>query len=261
MGPAALAAIPALFQTGVGVWQALQANKLAKDRPVYQRPEEINQMVQVAKNLAAQRTMPGYNTYADRIGSDAAAAYGRIAEGTAGTGAGLGAAAQMNVGANRALQDLGVANANYYTQNQGTLMNALSSAAPYADREFEWNAAQPYMEAARASAAMREGSLQNMMGGLSSGVSGVNSAMLNERLLEMWGEGKKTSPGTSTFDNGMMTGPPTFDQWAQGQPQTSPFQAALQKIFQFSQSMKQPPYQMDWTGAGGIPSQSTYLPL
>jgi hypothetical protein len=98
------------------------------------------------------------------------------------------------------------------------------------------------MEAARASAAMREGSLQNMMGGLSSGVSGVNSAMLNEQLLEMWGDGKKTSPGTSTFDNNMMAGPPTFDQWAQGQPQTSPFQAALQKIFQFSQYGKQPTY-------------------
>jgi hypothetical protein len=146
-----------------------QRRKAEREREPYKTPEAITDLVSMAENVAGQRRLPGQDIMEQRIASTAAQRAGDVMEGTAGTGAGIGALAMLNRGTAEAQQNLAVDAANYYAQNQRFLANALNTQAQYQDKEYMINQQMPYEAGMRASAMLKEGGMQNLWGAVSSG--------------------------------------------------------------------------------------------
>jgi hypothetical protein len=179
--------LSALVQLGTGVSQAIGGAKAGKeDRPMYEMPEEIKQLLGIAQQQA-YGDMPGYGQAVSNIEQQAATGFSR-AENVAQSGSDLlGYVAASGVGQNRAMNDLAATNAAYRSQQQDALQDALRIVSGYRDKEFELNKLMPFQESQDASAVLREGGIQNMFGGLNS----IASYYLLKDIYGFGGDGKK----------------------------------------------------------------------
>lgn len=178
-----LAAISALLQVGTGIWQGIKGSQAAnEERPTYEMPDEVKQLLGIAQQQA-YGDMPGYQQAKSNIEQQAATGFSR-AENVAQSGSDLlGYVAASGVGQNRAMNELAASNAAYQTQQKERLKDALRIVAGYQDQEFNVNQLQPYQESQDAAAVMREGAIQNIVGGVQGGVSNYMSYDLYSKML------------------------------------------------------------------------------
>ena len=162
----------------LGGSQLFKSGKMHPVRPEYEIPEAEKQALQLAKNMGAQTRLPGQE-----------AIEGQLDETTANTLAtiermGYGGASDINA-ASRAYgnqQDketqLGIAAAGNRQQNLRNLQGALSHYATYEDKKWNLNELQPYEQDSRAKAALYEGGMTNLTGGLKDIAGGLSNVML-----------------------------------------------------------------------------------
>jgi hypothetical protein len=180
-----VAAIPALISAGVGIWQTLKANKLAKEeRPDYQIPQSEKDALSIAQQLATQRELPGQDIMEQNIRSGTASGISRMTEVADSPAMLLGNIANMVGKENQSMNELGIAAANYYTQNQRNLQSSLQRMGQQELSKWQYDEMKPYEEAMHAAATMREGGLQNIVGGVKGAVAGVMSANQNAQIAE-----------------------------------------------------------------------------
>jgi hypothetical protein len=180
-----VAAIPALISAGVGIWQTLKANKLAKEeRPDYQIPQSEKDALSIAQQLATQRELPGQDIMEQNIRSGTASGISRMTEVADSPAMLLGNIANMVGKENQSMNQLGIASANYYTQNQRNLQSSLQRMGQQELSKWQYDEMKPYEEAMHAAATMREGGLQNIVGGVKGAVAGVMSANQNAQIAE-----------------------------------------------------------------------------
>lgn len=166
MLPAILAAVPALFQAGVGLSQMIGGRKQLDNlvRPEYKMPDEIN----TALTLAAQQYSDPYNqasiNAARQVGASAANA---VASGrdTGNLAAMLPAiVAQQNQGYNQ----IAAMTEQQKVQERAALTNMLDIKAKYKDMEWQVNKFGPYKDAYNEGRQRIGAGEQNFFGSLNS---------------------------------------------------------------------------------------------
>ncbi len=166
-----------LGQSAYGLWQAHKGNQMASanKRPTYEIPDEINQNL----NQAQQMALTGLpdeqkQQYVNNIQRSQNFGLGASSDRKGGL-AGLGGLVQQG---NDASMNLLSADAGARRQNQMGLMNARTQLANYKDKAFEFNKANPYYENAAAARAMQGAGAQNIWGGL-----GTTAGALGRRAV------------------------------------------------------------------------------
>ena len=172
---AALAAIPSLFKVGTGIVQGIRGRKLENqyDRPTYQIPQAQEQAL--AESRALTNTgMPGIDQASARLGQGTANASRAIGEAGQSSDQIIKGVTDLYDRELQATENLNMADADFRMRAMGDYMRQLQSMAGFQDKAWETNQQQPWDDAMTASAALREGGIQNV----SSGVKGLTSAAL-----------------------------------------------------------------------------------
>lgn len=183
---AIIQAIPALIKLGSGISQSIKAKKLEKeagDRPEYEIPESIQQMLDKSNALAQMRELPGANIMEERIRGTTSEMASRMQEATAGTGAMLGGLAQLGRQEAAGLQDIGVRGAEFWSQNQQQLMSNLARMGQYEQEQWKQNMLEPYMESKYAEAALRGAGMQNIFGAATDIAGAGSQGMFWSKML------------------------------------------------------------------------------
>lgn len=189
--------IPGLVQLGVGAFQGIKGNQLgSEEQPMMEIPDSIKQMLETSKNLAGQREAPGSRMMKDRIGTDSAAAMSNLLEATAGSGSALGGVGEMTTNTNRALQEQGARDDAFYQTNQGQLLAALEKMGGWQQKQWETNIKEPFDRTMDAAAAMKQGAIQNIYGGISQGIGGALGAA---KLNMLYGNGNGNRNNNNSF--------------------------------------------------------------
>jgi hypothetical protein len=144
-----------LIQSGVGmvgsIYGAIHANKnkkeisaLEKNMPTYTRPEEVKQMLELAKNNAGSRQLPGQGQMEQNIQQAGQSGLRNIQNMSDNPTSSLGAANDLYKSEMNAYNNLAVQQQQYYQTNQDRLSQALNESAKYSDMEFEYNKNAPW---------------------------------------------------------------------------------------------------------------------
>lgn len=162
------AGLQGLMGAGKMITGGIQAKRGKKDlaaleanRPVYERPEEVNQAGQISRLRYLNPNMPGQGLMEQQVGQQQANTLQNIQD--------MGGVAdiyQTQINSNNAMNNIGVQAASQRLQNETNLINQLAVEADYSDKEFDTNTYIPWQEK-RKSALDRIGAgTQNIFGGM-----------------------------------------------------------------------------------------------
>jgi len=164
--------VPATFQKNIGIAQYIKGSEFAKKpRPIYVRPDEIKQMVSMARSQAAQVGLPGEAQTQELLEADVANVI-REASRTGDPNAFLEAVSAATSKKSQATQQLAIAAARNFELRQERLMKVLEIGAAESRYEFDINLYQPYLAAQAAASALKEAGLENVQ----AGVKGMSEA-------------------------------------------------------------------------------------
>lgn len=181
---ALLTTIPSLFKMGTGIAQGIQARKLGKTpRPEYEIPGAATSALDVSKRLAASRELPGQSIMEDKLRTSTASGVEGIKKYTDSPAAAMDYITKLYGGEMGAKNELDIAAAQNYQSNQIGLQGALGDYAKYEDKAFDYNKDAPYQAAMNAAAMLKEGSLQNIFGGLQGATNTMATGMQGKTTL------------------------------------------------------------------------------
>lgn len=201
---ALLSAVPSALQTGAGLIQSIKANKLKKDnkQPVYERPGEIQRYTDIAQSRAASTKLAGQDRIEEKIGA-AGANVRRAAADAADPMSYLQTVSEVAGRESEQIADLGIAASQDKARREKEAQDALLLSAEYADKEFQINKLDPYLQGKAAESALRESAGQNIIGGLT-GLAGTASSMIGipggEKTTVTDGAVSTTPTGVSASD-------------------------------------------------------------
>jgi hypothetical protein len=197
---ALLMSLPALFKTGTGIAQGIRAGQLGKTpRPEFEIPESATSSLDVAKRLASGRELPGQSIMEDKLRGSTAAGASEIKRVADSPVAAMGAISNLYKGEMEGMQNLDIASAQNYINNQKGLAGALDKYAGYEQQKFKYDKIDPYEAAMNASAMLKESSLQNIYGGIQGVTSNLGTGMSGQNSLGMLGK----SGGASGISGGV----------------------------------------------------------
>jgi len=137
----------AKMQMGEGDRMLAEAKALQEGykRPEMMTPQAIQAMVKMAQGQMYQK-MPGATQFENQI--QGATAQGMSAIGEMGAGAeSIGAMAGLYGNQMNQMQNLAGQNAAYQAQGQQSYMNALQGLGDWQQQQWQWNEADPYLQA------------------------------------------------------------------------------------------------------------------
>jgi len=137
----------AKMQMGEGDRMLAEAKALQEGykRPEMMTPQAIQAMVKMAQGQMYQK-MPGATQFENQI--QGATAQGMSAIGEMGAGAeSIGALAGLYGNQMNQMQNLAAQNASYQAQGQQSYMNALQGLGDWQQQQWQWNEADPYLQA------------------------------------------------------------------------------------------------------------------
>ena len=137
----------AKMQMGEGDRMLAEAKALQEGykRPEMMTPQAIQAMVKMAQGQMYQK-MPGATQFENQI--QGATAQGMSAIGEMGAGAeSIGAMAGLYGNQMSQMQNLAAQNASYQAQGQQSYMNALQGLGDWQQQQWQWNEADPYLQA------------------------------------------------------------------------------------------------------------------
>jgi hypothetical protein len=177
-GLAILGALQAAGQIGYGMYQNNQAKKLQKDlgpRPQYQYNDAKRA---VAGQLAlAQGEAPGVAQQLQGINQNLANTTQNIQTMAPSGAAGLGALVQANASGMQSYSDVLGQAAQTKLGLQQNYLQCVAGLQNYADKAYEVNQLQPYMEQQQRIADLRAAGASNIGGGIQSGFDTIGSAI------------------------------------------------------------------------------------
>jgi hypothetical protein len=137
----------AKMQMGEGDRMLAEAKALQEGykRPEMMTPQAIQAMVKMAQGQMYQK-MPGATQFENQI--QGATAQGMSAIGEMGAGAeSIGAMAGLYGNQMNQMQNLAAQNASYQARGQQSYMNALQGLGDWQQQQWQWNEADPYLQA------------------------------------------------------------------------------------------------------------------
>lgn len=202
---AALAAIPGLLSAGYKTFAGIKQTRDGKEMAAnnifhkYNRPGEVNQALALAEQKYRNGSMPGSGLLNDRIATSAAGAFDASMQGASSGGDVLDAASKINFNTNTAMNDLALQDAQYQDKALADYTNQLNNSAKYADKEFQYNVAEPYERTAAAASAMIGAGNVNTFNGIDEGMgsvaAGISAFDEGGTMGEMMGNPNVTKAG------------------------------------------------------------------
>lgn len=217
--------IPSLVQTGIGAGQGIIGMRMGREeQPMMDIPDSIRDLLSTSKNLAGQRKAPGSDIARDRVSSGVAAAMKHATNIQGGSGTGLAAMGNLFTAEQQALQDIDIQDQQFHQQNQMQLLDTLKHMGAWEDLQWMRNVKEPFDRNMQTAAAMKEGAIQNIFGGVSSGVgASLYGARYNELMKKLFPETppdmshvtRTTLPENTPIQEVLpeMTGLPANTQW------------------------------------------------
>jgi hypothetical protein len=186
--PLALAAkeakiVPALAGAGVkyfqGRKQVKQGEKMDRENVFqnYYRPQESLESLQLSKNAYNNQGVPGQQIIENNINSSAATGLDNISRNTSSSGDLLDSAIKLEANKTQQIANLGVAGAQQQERDVASLQGQLGVQSGYADKEFNYNVAQPFERKAAAASALIEAGNVNKFGGINDALGAATSAL------------------------------------------------------------------------------------
>lgn len=171
-------AVPALFQTGLGIAQEIKADKLAKStvRPIMRVPGSQLEALNNARNMAAGQA-PGLNAAMQQMAQAQAGSIAGIQNSGGGGAERLAALTMLDQNAGTQAQNLGAMQENYRVNQMGNLQSQLMQMADTQNNLFAYNEDEPYKNIMAASQALHNAAPQNVQGGLT-GLGGSLASMV-----------------------------------------------------------------------------------
>lgn len=179
LGPLGWAgAIQAAGQIGYGIYQGVKANQLQKKlgpQPQYQYNDAKRA---VAGQLAlAQGEAPGLTQQLQGVNQNLANTTQNIATMAPSGAAGLGALVQANASGMQSYADILGQAAQTKLGLQQNYLQGVAGLQNYADKAFEVNQLQPYMQQQQRIADLKAAGASNIGGGIASGFDTIGSAI------------------------------------------------------------------------------------
>ena len=170
------------MQMGQGMIDEAQAMSAANQRPEMMTPQAIQMMMEMSKGRMSQN-MPGMTTMQNQIEKATAGGVGAMER--MGTGAeAFGGVADLYANQLDASANLGIQNAQFQNQAQDQYMGALEGLGQWEQQAWNWNEADPYLQAqnkaAQLETAGRSGQwegLKNKMGSWATSFQGMGGAL------------------------------------------------------------------------------------
>jgi hypothetical protein len=169
--------IPQIFKGIMGGKQLKEAGQIESQnpRPNAEVAPAISQMVNYNRGLSQSQDIPGGEMYRNEI--KGATASGMNAASQLGSGSeAYGMLGKLAGQQNNAMGGLAQQTSQYVSGKQGEYANSLQSLGQEQNRVWDWNKAQPYLQAAQMAAQLRGSGMQNLFGGIS-GAAGAGSEM------------------------------------------------------------------------------------
>jgi hypothetical protein len=178
--------IPSLIKAGTGIWQQIQSSKYADtERPDYEIPQSLKDMLENAKQVASQTQLPGQSLAEEKL--SAASAQGITAAKQSGDSptSTLGTISNIIGSEQSKLRDLAASAATAWQTNQSTLRAAMQSMATEENKQWQYNEYLPYMAAMEKAAALQKSGQENLFAGVSDAVGGAIAYNQNESYMKM----------------------------------------------------------------------------
>lgn len=170
---AVTAGVDAATNLAKGIWGISQFRKGNKDfkslmdnQPVYKRPEEYAQELEMRKQAAAQQQLPGQGYIEQNIGGATSQALSAAEKGAISSNVYQKSVGDILQKQLNAFQDLGLQSAQWQQSQKENLMNTMQRGAGYSDQEFMTNKLQPWEMKMNDAVSRRQAGGQMMFGGL-----------------------------------------------------------------------------------------------
>jgi hypothetical protein len=193
-----LNAIPSIIQGGIGASQLRKASKIEaqNQRPEAQVSPAISDLVKYSYGRTFANDVPGGELYRNEI--KGATSAGLRAASELGSGAeAYGMLGQLVGREQNAFSDLAKTTAQQVAGYQKDYMNTLPMLGEEQNRVWNWNEAQPYLQAARTAQQLRDSGTKNLYSGASnlfgSTAETVNPEFSSSLLLGDGDIGKKSN--------------------------------------------------------------------
>jgi hypothetical protein len=187
-------AVPALFQTGLGIAQEIKADKLANSttRPIMRTPGSQLEALANARNMATGQA-PGISAAMQQLAQSQAGSIAGIQNSGGGNAETLAALTMLDQNAGNQARNIGAMQENWRAGQMGNLQNQLMQMADTENNLFRYNEDEPYKNIMAASQALHNAAPQNVQGGLN-GLGGSLASMVGP----MKGNTGAIPPGTGT---------------------------------------------------------------
>jgi len=119
-------------------------DKLLRDRPEYEIPEEIRAMVDMYKRGAESTRLPGQDIYEEQIYGSTAQGISASREAATSASDVLGATTSLYGQQTGALSELQIAAAKKQQEQEQKYAQSLETLGQYQDKAWNWNVATPY---------------------------------------------------------------------------------------------------------------------
>lgn len=195
---AAIAAIPALAQTGLGAFQAIKGSRMKPQRPVYQRPQEIDALVDRTQARAGAARFAGQEL-AEQSADAQAAQFLNRARGTAQDSFSLSSlaagSALMRSSRQREIDQMALQDRD---RRQSAADAALQTAAGFSDKEFDINQQQRFLDESATKSALTGAGIQNLQSGLTGLGSVAATQLLRKQNMKDTNKTTNSTTGTTT---------------------------------------------------------------
>ena len=172
MLPAAAFAIPGAIKGALGLGQLLAGSLMKANRPNYEIPSTVGEELAMSRMMANGR-MPGINYAKMRLDQNAASAAYRMNRSASNPNQILAGAAAIQANSDVASRGLLEAEAGDQYRRLANLSRSLRMMGEYKDKEFQLNKMEPYQDKARTKAALVQGGLLNLFGGVGESMNGL----------------------------------------------------------------------------------------
>ena len=169
-----IASIPALAETGFGIYQTAQGNKMARGlkAPKYVIPQSQQDALALARNQAGSFYTAGRDSYLNDLSGIFTGAVDKINQSATSSNEALGAILGASGQQMKSLNDYqGFAEASY-RQSQQALQAELGQMANYEDKRWATNVQAPFDRRAAAASALTGAGIQNIDTGVND-ISGI----------------------------------------------------------------------------------------
>jgi hypothetical protein len=174
-----------------------QIGDLERDMPTYTRPEEVKQMLELAKNNAGSRQLPGQGQMEQNIQQAGQSGLRNIQNMSDNPTSSLGAANDIYKSEMNAYNNLAVQQQQYYQSNQDRLSQALNESAKYSDMEFEYNTNAPWQR--KMQSKINEWSSNRSLMGAGIGIAANGASNMN--FSSWYGNGNNSGINTGQIQS------------------------------------------------------------